>query len=512
LFENIRLKLNPKSLKKWFDNHTILSVTLLIGLDGFYGDFIYVPKLISLSDLFINQRRPDSLVAFEQGKPLDWGAFSRQVAGLCLKLKREPQGQWLLASQSTYAFAAGLCALWQTGNVAILPPNLQPGTLAEIAGEFCGVVGDAQLSLKGLSLLDPRAFSAKQWKWKALDKKKISLVLYTSGSTGDRKGIAKTLANLEEELAAQEATFGGRLGDCAILSTVSHQHIYGLLFRLLWPLCAGRPFVSETPLLWKELLLARKSLSTVGLVSSPAHLDYACAHGKREASPGFRAVFSSGAPLKKQTAKAIRERWGLPIIEVFGSTETGGVGWRIQKGGRTGDYWTPLPGVTISADAREGNRLRVLSPFATPSGDGGGCAMGDKAKVLADGRFLTDGRVDRILKIAGKRLSLDDMESRLNRHPWVSRTALTLLARGKSSRRYLGAVIALNHRGKKQLRQLGRLAADKKFRTDLKGHFDAVTLPRYFSYVDSLPVNSQGKISRDALNSLFQGAAFSEAK
>ena len=43
-------------------------------------------------------------------------------------------------------------------------------------------------------------------------------------------------------------------------------------------------------------------------------------------------------------------------------------------------------------------------------------SVGDKAKVFSDGRFLTDGRVDRIVKIAGKRLSLDDMETRLNNH------------------------------------------------------------------------------------------------
>jgi acyl-coenzyme A synthetase/AMP-(fatty) acid ligase len=472
---------------------------------------LIVPNFLPLSDLFISQRHPNDIVAFERGKPVDWGTFTKQVAGLCLELKREPQGQWLVASQSTYAFAVSLCALWQTDHVAVLPPNLQPGTLAEIAGEFRGIVSDSPLRIRGLPLLDPTAFSSRQWKWKKPDKGKVSLKLYTSGSTGNRKAIAKTLANLEEELAAQEATFGGRLGDCAVLSTVSHQHIYGLLFRLLWPLCAGRPFVSETPLLWKELILARKSLSAAVLVSSPAHLDHAFAPGKRKAPFDCRVIFSSGAPLKKQTAKAIREGWGLPMIEVFGSTETGGVGWRIQNGRRDGEYWMPLPGVSVSADAGDGNRLRVLSPFATPSEDDGWCAMGDKAKVRADGRFSTDGRVDRVIKIAGKRLSLDDMESRLNHHPWVSRTALTVFARGNSGRRYVGAVVALNRQGKKRLREMGRLAADRKIRTDLKNHFDAVMLPRYFSYVDALPVNSQGKISRDALKALFQGAAFSEA-
>src|SRR5665213_2260216 len=470
-----------------------------------------VPQFLSLSELFISKRKPNGIVAFEKGKPVDWETFSKHVAGLCWKLKREPQGQWLVASPSSYAFAVSLCALWQTDNVAILPPNFQPGTLAEIAGEFCGVVSDYPFAGRELTALIPTAFSARHWSWKRLDRQKILLKLYTSGSTGERKGVPKTLANLEEELAAQEETFGDRMGNCSILSTVSHQHIYGLLFKLLWPLCAGRPFMSETPLLWEEIFSARQSLSSVCLVSSPAHLDYACAPGKEKSPLGCQIVFSSGAPLKKQTAKVIRDRWGLSVVEVFGSTETGGVGWRIRNGKRDSEYWTPLRGVSVFADAHDDNRLRVLSPFATLSDSGGWYAMSDKAEVFTDGRFLTDGRMDRVVKIAGKRLSLDDMEARLNHHSWVNRTALTVFARGNSCRRCVGAVIALNRRGKTRLEKIGRLAADKKFRTDLKTHFETVTLPRYFTYVDALPVNSQGKITRDALNGLFPRTVLSEA-
>jgi acyl-coenzyme A synthetase/AMP-(fatty) acid ligase len=470
-----------------------------------------VPQFLSLSELFISKRKPNGIVAFEKRNPVDWETFSKHVAGLCWKLKREPQGQWLVASPSSYAFAVSLCALWQTDNVPILPPNLQPGTLAEIAGEYCGIVSDYPFASRELPLLIPTGFSAHHWQWKRLDRQKILLKLYTSGSTGERKAVPKTLANLEEELAAQEAIFGGRLGDCSVLSTVSHQHIYGLLFKLLWPLCAGRPFVSETPLLWEEIFSARQFLSSVCLVSSPAHLDYACAPGKEKSPLGCQIIFSSGAPLKKQTAKVIRDGWGLSVIEVFGSTETGGVGWRIQNGRRDSEYWTPLRGVSVFAAAHDNNRLRVLSPFATVSDSEGWYAMGDKARVFMDGRFLTNGRADRVVKIAGKRLSLDDMEARLNHHSWVNRTALTVFARGNSGRRCVGAVIALNRRGKTRLGKIGRLAADKKFRTDLKTHFEAVTLPRYFTYVDALPVNSEGKITRDALNGLFPRAAFSGA-
>lgn len=469
------------------------------------------PKYSELSGLMTGRRRPGSIVAFEQGRPVNWETFSNQVAGLCLELRRRRRGQWLVASKSSYAFAVALCALWQTDNLPVLPPNLQAGSLEELPGEFCGIISDRSFPSIALPVLSPAAIppAAAPWKWKRLNSSKISLRLYTSGSTGARKAVPKTLANIEEELSVLERTFGGRLGDCAVLSTVSHQHIYGLLFRLLWPLCAGRPFISETPLLWDELLAARRSLPAVCLVSSPVHLEHAGGPGRTAAPPaGCRIIFSSGAPLGENTAEIIRERWGLPVIEVFGSTETGGVGWRVQTGPHKSGLWTPLKGVTVSESAAgpAGGRLRVSSVFASSSAVNGWCALGDSGSVFPDGRFRAAGRLDRIVKIAGKRLSLDDMEFRLNRQPWIEQAVLTpLKSHGGSNRASIGAVIVLSPRGKALLRERGRLAVSKKFRIELKKHFDAVTLPRYFRYADSLPLNSQGKISQAALKELFSG-------
>lgn len=472
------------------------------------------PEFLKLSQLMSGKRKPGGIVAFERGRPVDWKTFSGQVAGLCLELETRSRGEWLVASHSSYAFAVSLCALWQSGNLPVLPPNLQRGSLEEIPGDLCGILSDAAFPQGKLPVLSPTAYKAGRREWRPLDTSKVSLKLYTSGSTGARKAVPKTLANLEEELFALEKIFGGKLGECAVLSTVSHQHIYGLLFRLLWPLCAGRPFVSETPLLWEELLVPRfgpglGKNAGVCLVTSPAHLDHACVPG-RELSPppGCRVIFSSGAPLRKNTAEAALGKWSLPVIEVFGSTETGGVGWRVQAGPRRSEFWTPLDGVTVSffKDASSPSRLRVKSSFAGSSSVKGWCALGDTGKVLPDGRFRASGRVDRIVKVAGKRLSLNEMELRLNRQPSIDRAVLLVLkAPVNSCRPAIGAVISLNRKGKGQLRNNGRLAVNRKFRSELKKHFDAVTLPRYFRYVDSLPLNSQGKLSRAALEALFPG-------
>ena len=98
-------------------------------------------------------------------------------------------------------------------------------------------------ALAGLPRLDPLAqppAPAPVWR---LDRDAPFAEFETSGTTGEGRWIPKALRHLEDEIETLEAVFGARLPRGArVFATVSHQHIYGLLFRVLWPLGAGRPF------------------------------------------------------------------------------------------------------------------------------------------------------------------------------------------------------------------------------------------------------------------------------
>ncbi len=85
-----------------------------------------------------------------------------------------------------------------------------------------------------------------------------ALVLYTSGSTGAAQPVAKNLGQMAAEVAHLEKQFGALLGAADVISTVSHQHIYGLLFNVLWPLAAGRRIQASA------LSLVRRSLGHLG--------------------------------------------------------------------------------------------------------------------------------------------------------------------------------------------------------------------------------------------------------
>ncbi|EVU16561.1 AMP-binding enzyme family protein, partial [Vibrio parahaemolyticus V-223/04] len=118
------------------------------------------------------------------------------------------------------------------------------------------------------------------------------------------------------EVAILDNLWGDTVANTRVESTVSHQHIYGLLFRVLWPLCSARPF-SARNLEFPEQIVHHADADTT-LVSSPALLKRL----SEEHNPvAIRCVFSSGGPLSNQAAQHSQLLFGSLPIEVFGSTE-----------------------------------------------------------------------------------------------------------------------------------------------------------------------------------------------
>src|SRR5690606_36931002 len=98
------------------------------------------------------------------------------------------------------------------------------------------------------------------------------ITFFTSGSTGGAKPVRKTLAALQAEAAAIEQILGRVVPASAeIVATVSHQHVYGLAFRLCWPLATSRVFSASTHEIWETALAELRP--GAALISSPAHLE-----------------------------------------------------------------------------------------------------------------------------------------------------------------------------------------------------------------------------------------------
>jgi len=456
-----------------------------------------VNRLAPLSELLSVERDPGSNAAFLRGEPVSWGRFCASVSGLRGALAPHPRGRWVLACDSTYSFAVGLAALWQSGDTAVLPANLASGSIEEAAVGTSGMIADSFLGVPGIPVLRPQDSLDGERGFRAIGRGELCLELYTSGSSGGRRKVAKTAAQLEDEIAALEEAFGTRLGDCAVLGTVSHQHIYGLLFRLLWPLCAGRPFVSESLLHWSGIFDAMRRSSPCCLAASPTHLSR---FPRGAALEGIvcRGVFSSGGRLDPGTAARVGDALGVPATDVLGSTETGGVGWREPAGGA--ELWKPFPRVRLLEleGGPGGSRLGVVSPAADPAGKV--VLLGDRGEVREDGSFRLGARSDRVVKVAEKRLSLDELELFLEECALVSRAAAVRLLDARSG---LGAAVVPSAEGRGLLDARGGAGLRAALRKHLSSRFDPSTLPRRFCFLDSLPVDDRGKLPVRTLELLF---------
>jgi acyl-coenzyme A synthetase/AMP-(fatty) acid ligase len=458
-----------------------------------------------LSQLLLSRRSGDTAVATSGREVRTWGDLLRDVSALAAALGDAERERWLLLTDDAYAFAVGLLALWQRGAVAVLAPNAQPGTIERLGLDAAGLVSDREELLsappgpRALHPLTPGPGLPGQRVALAPDAPAVEL--FTSGSTGDGKAVPKALRHLEREVAVLEACFGPRIGPARVLATASHQHLYGLLFRVLWPLCAGRCFRAESYLHPEEILPRMVEDGPCALVSTPAHLRRLRAlEGLGSVSDRCRAVFSSGGPLDEETADALAQALGGAPFEIFGSTETGGVAWRRQAPGPERLAWTPFEGVRMEREPEEG-RARVRSAVVSVGGPDG-FVMGDRVTLLGDGRFRLEGRADRVVKVGEKRLSLPEMESQLREHPFVSEAALLLLEKGSFEGR-IGAAIVLSDAGRRALQVQGRRPIGLALAEHLEAWWDRVLLPRAWRYVSELPVDARGKTTLAALRELF---------
>ncbi len=442
---------------------------------------------IALDRLLVTAR-PGRDIGICEGVALDHSALRLRALAWRDAFAAAEGRDWALYFDDAIAFAAALFGAWHAGKRVFLAADNLPATLQALQPQVSGFAGDVSADYRPLL---PAAVTSDR-ALQALDERACELCVFTSGSTGQPSAISKRMDQLAREVDALQAAFGAQLDGVQVHGTVSHQHIYGLLFRVLWPLAAGRQIQPRR--FFHEDLVGTLAAADSVLVATPAHLkrlpeqlDWASLHGR------LRAVFSSGGPLPEEAARQVRQWLGVAPTEVYGSSETGGIAWR--RWDTDMPPWQPLPGVQWRI---EEGCLAVASAHLDSAG---WWRTQDRVEALADGRFRLLGRADRIVKIEERRVSLDALERALRDDPEVEDVRVLVLS---GQREQLAAVVvpadpALVAAGDAARRAFGlRLGARLA-----QGH-DAVTRPRRWRLVDALPINAQGKVTQAALAALFQ--------
>ncbi|MCR5183726.1 MAG: AMP-binding protein [Opitutales bacterium] len=431
-----------------------------------------------------------------RGNAFIWGdrtiscaRFRQCVAYYAELLRLRPEPRAVVHSEDNALFALGFFAALHAGKEIVLPHNLQSETEKSLSGNVIF------LTTTTGTLLDfdiaPEDYSAREH-LQEIDRS-LPIYFFSSGSTGTPKMIERSWANIEDEVLRLHS-FLPEIKTKHILASVRAYHLYGMLYAFILPLSRGNTIVSQLVEFPEELSAYAQKDNAFWFVSSPAFLSR-WARDDASLHLGVPAencvVLSSASLLDRPTAMALYEKTGIAAIEVYGTTETGGIAWRQQAKDELWTAWEP------GSIARNDDGALVVRSSLLCKMDS--MVMGDAVELIDENRFKLLGRMNRLIKVEDTRVSLPELEEHLQKTPWVQEIFLTLIP-NKIGRIVLGAVVVKTPAGT----QMDEKTLTAKLKEELLKIVPATVLPKKWRYVPAIPRNEQSKILAKDIEKLFE--------
>jgi acyl-coenzyme A synthetase/AMP-(fatty) acid ligase len=425
---------------------------------------------------------PEQHVAWRNGQPVSAAQFVTDVRALGRQL---PPGRSVLnLCADRYLFAVGFAAALISGRSTLLPSSIAPLAIAKLRQStpdlFC--LMDAEGEALGLPHVRVCTASPATGPFEipCIDENHPAAWVFTSGSTGAPVGHRKTWGGLVRCLRAGAKRLGLDARPVTIVATVPPQHMYGFELSVLLPWVAGHAASAERPLHAAEVAAALLAVpSPRVLVTTPLHLRALLASTVE--FPPVELLVSATAPLTPQLARDSELRFGAPLREIYGSTETGEMAMRRTARERSWELW---PDVTI---ALQGDGFVACGGhIETPT------PLQDVVVPLDERHFLLEGRRSDLVNIAGKRSSLSYLNHQLAAINGVVDGTFVIRAEQATDNGAvrLAAIVCAPGRTTRQLLDELRLRVDAAF------------LPRPLLLVERLPRNEAGKLPLAAVEQL----------
>ncbi len=268
------------------------------------------------------------------------------------------------------------------------------------------------------------------------------LLLYTSGSTGQPKRVIRTHAHLRAETETLRTLFHISSAD-RFLGAAPFCHVNGLVRSMLTATLGGatlypiREFARRTVL----QLISRERLTFFGGV--PQMFIILAQTPSRDAVDlsSLRIAFSSSASLTPRDNREFHRVYGVPIRQLYGSTETGTISYNDhpQLEEHLASVGQPLPGITLAVSDEDGKQLSpgvegeilVSSPFAISSYEGNVTATqksfrdgfyltGDLGCIDPDGYVTLSGRKSLMINRGGYKVNPYEVEEAIRQYPKVA--------------------------------------------------------------------------------------------
>ncbi len=424
-----------------------------------------------------------AVFAWRSDGPVSVGDYLADVHALAEQL---PAAGYLLnLCHDRYRFAVGFAAGLLCGMTSLQPSSQSPETFRRLRDDYPALLAlcDGSTDTQDLPRFDFPELAGERNTVSdipCIPAEHLAAILFTSGSTGLPQAQRKTWGKLAQNGRAEAVALGLDIKPHVLVGTVPVQHSYGFESTFLLALHGGCAFWAGKPFYPQDIVAALAAVPQPRLlVTTPFHLSALLASGIE--LPAIDILLSATAPLSTTLAAEAESRTGAPMLEIYGSTESGQLASRRTTDGTT---WTLLPGVRLEQEGDD-----------TVACDGhveGRVTLSDVIELLPDNRFLLHGRHADLINIAGKRTSLAYLNHQLGAVPGVVDGAFFLPdEEGPDGITRLTAFVVAPGLTARQIT------------VALRERIEAIFLPRPLVLVDKLPRNSTGKLPRNDLQALY---------
>lgn len=393
-----------------------------------------------------------------------------------------------LAADNKAIIAAALLASLAGGPPLLLPYAFSRKALkdAHEASGFTIAIADTGRELpENVKVICPNGEGDLELPLKSQVSSRAELLkIFTGGSTGAPQAWSKTAENIFGEGFFLAKNYGVNEEDC-IVATIPPYHIYGLLFSVVLPLVSSATIAHETPSFPSEIIRVTSENSATILVSVPAHYRVI-----REKKVPLRLAFSSAGMLDGETNTQFSANNPMGIVEVYGSTETGGIATRNRSEGE--DYFTSFSLIDWKI---KNQRLAVRSPFISPeliTEKDHYFTANDRIEAIDETRFSLKGRADTVTKVGGKRVDLEEISLLIKKGRGVTDCVVVALPDEGGREHRIGALI--------QGEEID-LAGIKK---QLAESLEPYAQPRRVTLAKRIPVKNNGKYDWPAITNLLK--------
>lgn len=344
-----------------------------------------------------------------------------------------------------------------------------------------------------------------------------ALVVFTSGTTGEPRGVVHAYRYLLGQQIQAEHWFGSRKGELAWCTTATGWSKSARnVFLAPW-LTGAAAVIHDGRFEAAERLDFAEALGVNVLCQAPTEYRMLARRTALRPLPALRRMVSAGEPLDPETIAAFKQATGLEPADGYGQTETGHVTANLAgEPVRQGSMGKPLPGidvriVPVAAGSEPGAGELQLRAASSPTffsryldGErfaGDWWETGDLVRADGDGCLYFEGRGDDIILSSGYRIGPTEVEAALLSHPAVA-DAAAVAAPDPERGSVVRAIVVLRDGSAGDSAASDSTSSDDLVR-ELQEHCKRETapykFPRVVEFATELPKTSSGKIKRAQL-------------